>query len=293
MFKYYLYKFGQFCVNRLSLRTAYRIAMLLSDLHYLWSPRDCRAVHHNLQAIAHNSDNLHKRSREVFRNFGKYLVEFFRMSQEVNQDFIKQHVKVSNLDRLEQVLQRGKGGIILTAHIGNWELGGVILSTLGYPSMAIALPHKERPVNDLFNRQRESRGMLIVQINQAVRRCLETLRDNKLVAVLADRDFTASGEVINFLGRDTLIPKGAAIFAAKTGAGIIPTFLVREGEDQFHLFLEEPIYPPQECEGEVTLEVLVPIIKKYAAVIEEKVRQYPTQWLMFREFWVKNNTRPA
>ena len=284
MFKFFFYKFGQFCVHRLPLQLAYKIAVFISDLQYYFSPRDRKAVTNNLIVILSTNDDVSSRVKEVFRNFGRYLLEFFRMAKFLNKDYIKKNVKIENLHYLDDILKKGKGGIILTAHIGNWELGGVIMSMLGYPIVAVALPHKERPVNDLFNSQREARGVAVVQTNGAIKKCIEALRQNKMVGLLADRDFGLTGEVMDFLGKKALIPKGPASFSEKTGAPILPTFLIREKEDLFTLTIEEPIYPPKEG---TEREILLAIMKKYTSIIESKIREYPTQWLMFRKFWIE------
>ena len=86
------------------------------------------------------------------------------------------------------------------------------MGMMGY-SHLIALPHKERPVNDLFNKQRTARGRCSAQ--SSVHRCLSVV-SNKAVAVLADRDFTNNGEIINFLGRD-VDPEGRGDFCLKPG----------------------------------------------------------------------------
>lgn len=284
MFKYLFYKIGQFLVQSLPAKAAYNFAVFVSDLQFYFSPRDRRAVRNNLRVILKSSTNMNKDTREVFRNFGRYLLEFFRMSKMIDKKYIEEHVRIKNLGYIDQVLKHNKGGIILTAHIGNWELGGIIISMLGYPMVAVALPHKERPVNDLFNSQREARGVKIVQTNGAIRKCIETLKENKLVALLADRDFGVTGVAMDFLGKKALIPKGPAIFAQKTGSPILPVFFTREEDDKFNLIFEEPIFPPQEGKEE---EVIASLMKQYAAIIEKKILEYPTQWLMFRTFWIK------
>ncbi len=287
MLRFYIYKFGQFCVHHLPLFLAYRIANILSDLHYYFSFRDRRFVKNNLKIILQSQENIPFLAREVFRNFGKYLVDFFRMQKTLDGNYIKQFVKIKNIERFEEALRKKKGAIMLTAHIGNWELGAAVLSLLGYPVVAVVLPHKERPVNDLFNDQRQTWGITIVSSNGALRKCLESLKEGKLVALVADRDFTSSGLEMDFLNKKALIPKGAAVFCAKTGAPIIPIFFIRNGDDSFTLEFEELIYSPEIQEDTVSEEVLLAIMKKYTAVIENKIRQYPTQWLMFREFWIK------
>ena len=223
MFKYYLYRFARFLVNRLSLVMSYKLGVILSDIQYVCSFRDRRAVRNNLKRILLACPggmppgvDLSAMTREVFRNFGKYLVEFLRMDGMVNQDFIARRVKIENIDRIARALEKGKGAIIMTAHIGNWELGAVLLNMLEYPLMAVTLPHKERPVNDLFNHQREVHGITVVATHNAIRKCMEQLKSNKIIAIVGDRDFTVKGgELIDFLGAKALIPKGAAIFSKK------------------------------------------------------------------------------
>lgn len=285
MFKYYLYRFARFLVNRLSLAMSYKLGVILSDIQYVFSFRDHRAVRNNLKRILPPGADLEAMTREVFRNFGKYLVEFLRMDGMVDKDFIARRVKIENIDRIDQALGKGKGAIIMTAHIGNWELGAVLLNMLGYPLMAVALPHKERPVNDLFNHQREVHGITVVATNNAIRKCVEQLKSNKVIAIVGDRDFTVKGgELMDFLGAKTLIPKGTAIFSRKTGAPILPTFLIREADNTFRLSILEPLFPPADEEGVPEEEAIRGIMRQYLAVIEDQIRRYPAQWLLFREF---------
>ena len=79
-----------------------------------------------------------------------------------------------------------------------------------------------------------------------------------------------------------MIPRGAAVFSMSTGSPIIPVFLIRDAQDHFLMRFEEPIYPVKAGSEK---ETLLSIMKKYTALIETKVREYPTQWLMFRRFW--------
>ena len=274
-------------MNHLPLRLAYRIAGVLSDIHYCFSFRDKRAVKSNLQVILGSEKNMSFLAREVFRNFGRYLVEFFRMKTTLDTEYIKKNIQTINVDRLHQVLEKKKGGILLTAHIGNWEMGAAVMSLLGYPVVAIALPHKERPVNDLFNTQREACGIAVIPTNVAVRRSLEALKENKFIALVADRDFNANGLEMDFLGKKALIPRGAVVFSVKTGAPIIPCFLIRNPDDSFTLELDDIIFPLEVMEDNVPEETMLTVMQQYIAVIEKKIRQYPTQWLMFRKFWIK------
>ncbi len=285
MIQYYLYKLGQFLVQHLPLRLSYQVAGFLSDIHYYLSARDRRYVKNNLRVILPApiaDDELARLSRQVFRDFAKYLIDFFYATGKIDKAYIEKNVTIKNLEYLPQVLKKGKGAIVLTAHVGNWELGGFIISRLGYPLIAVALPHKERSVNNLFNEQRQSQGLTIVPNNVAIRECIRGLRGNRLVALLGDRDFNATGEIMDFFGKKTRIPKGPAAFALKTGAAIIPAFLTREENDRFTLTIEPPIYPPENPTEQTEKEILGQCVK----IIEGAIRRNPTQWYMFQKFWV-------
>jgi lauroyl/myristoyl acyltransferase len=288
MARFLLYKIAQFIVNTLPLPWAYGFAGFFSDLQYTFSPEDRRNVRANLKVIL-NQDTVEEHLvREIFRNFGRYLVDFFRMVRYMDQDFIKKSIKCEGVEYVQEVLKRGKGAIIITAHIGNWELGGVLMSKYGFPILAVALPHKHPWVNSLFNTQREKSGMPVVPPSVAVRRCLEKLRANESIPLVADRDFGPHGLEMEFLGRPTLLPKGPAVLSLKTGAGIIPTFLIRNADGTFTMSFEKPVYAPYiDDQTTVSDEVLRGIINQYIKVIEAKIRQYPSQWLMFRKFWIQ------
>lgn len=287
MLRFLLYKIGQWIVNFLPLQVAYAFARCLSDLQYTVSFVDRRNVRANIRKIL-NQDKVDERLvRGVFRNFGRYLVEFFRMVRDVDDKFIAEKVKCEGLSRIKEVLGKGKGAIIVTAHIGNWELGGNIIRKLGYPMLAVALPHKHNLVNNLFNQQREKCGISVVLPQNAIRKFLEKLKSNESVALVADRDFGTHGLVMNFFGYPTLLPKGPAVLSIKTGAGIIPSFFLYNPDGTYTLSFHQPVYPLEINDQTVSDEMLKNTISQYITVVEEKIRQFPDQWLMFREFWIK------
>ena len=94
---------------------------------------------------------------------------------------------------------------------------------------------------------------------------------------------------MDFLGKRTLLPKGPALFAIKSGAPLVPTFFIRNDDDTFTLTLSEPVYPEfVNGEGQISEEVLKSMMKRYVGVIENIIRRYPGQWLMFRPYWIKD-----
>jgi KDO2-lipid IV(A) lauroyltransferase len=285
MLNYIFYRTGQFIALSLPLKVAYLVAVFISDVNYAFAHKDRRAVWENLKAIfPEKSDREIRRIRiRMFRNFAKYLADFFRF-QEIDREYIKKNIHIENVHYFAEALSKGKGVVVLTAHLGNWELGGIVIALLGYPFWVVALPHKDKKVNEFFNFQRESKGVKVIQLGKAVRASLNILKQNGMVALAGDRDFTAKGVVLDFFGKPTFLPEGPAAFSLRTGAPILPGFMLRNPDDSFTLSMEKPIEfnPTQDKEKDIKN-----IITQYKTLIENYIRKYPNQWYMFRRFWIE------
>jgi KDO2-lipid IV(A) lauroyltransferase len=283
MFKFLLYKIAKKIALILPLKFAYRLAIFLADLHRLFSPADRIAVRSNLEVIFPGIDRkkLKIYMRDIFRNFAKYLVDFFRFPI-IDKDYIKKNVDIVNLDIVDQALAKGKGVIAVTAHIANWELSGVTMAILGYPIAAVALSHQYGPTNRFFIEQRECKGIKIIPFGKAAFQCIEALKKNQILALVGDRDFGQSGIMMDFLGKPTLIPKGPAAFSLKYGVPLVVGIMIRKDNDKFRLIYEGPL-EIETC-GDKEKD-LVNLTKKYVSIFERYIREYPQQWLIFRKFW--------
>ncbi len=284
MVAYCLYRLGQNIALSLPVKWSYAIARGICDVRALLAWKDCRAVRANLQAIfpEKSKRQIVALQRLMFRNFAEYLVDFFRFPK-VDRAYIQQYVHVENIEYLDQAIAKGKGVILLTAHIGNWELGGAILGLLVYPVWAVALTHKNQKVNTFYNSQRLSKGINVIALGKAVRQCLRLLNQKQIIALVGDRDSTEHGQVVDFFGKPALFPSGAAAFAVKSGAVIVPGFVTRNGDDTFTLRFE----PPLEYDAKhYSHNGMHQIMDEYKSIIETYIRHYPEQWYMFRQFWI-------
>ena len=265
-------------------RVSYVLACGLADIFYYFSPGDRGAVVNNLKTVFGSSagdKNIGVIAREVFRNFAKYLVDFFR-SNKIDKDYLERNVKVEGVRNIDDARAMGKGVIILSAHIGNWELGAAVTSMIGYPINVVVLTHKNKRINDFFTGRRLMGNVKPIEMGASLKSCYRALRGNELVALLGDRDFTRSGIPVDFFGRKAIMPKGPATFSYRLGAPIVPVFLVREPDDTFKFFVEKPIICPPGLDEKTAVKELT---VKCLAVIESCVKKYPTQWFVFRNIW--------
>lgn len=284
MCQFLIYKLGQTLALALPLEAGYPIAAFIAKLQFIFSRKDRLVVYGNLRAVFPSKDEkeINRIAKAVFVNFAKYLVDFFRF-EKLDKKFLGEKIRVVGRDNLDNALKEGKGVIALTAHIGNYELGGAVISLLGYRFNAVALDHKNKSVNDFFIGQRARTGVKVIPLGSALRKCYEALNKGEVLALVGDRDFSNHGVVIEFFGRKALIPKGPAAFYTRTGASIVPGFLIRMPDDTFELRFEKPILYKMTGDMEADEKRVTGLCVE---AIEDYIKRYPSQWYMFRRFWL-------
>ncbi|MFA7115309.1 MAG: lysophospholipid acyltransferase family protein [Candidatus Omnitrophota bacterium] len=275
----YIFLFFRIFALTLPRSFSYAVIKFFALLKYYICPKDRRAVLYNLEPLVKDVKERKKCAKEVFVNFGYYLVDFLRYSK-FNKSFIDRFVTIEGLNNLEQASKAGRGVVFLSAHLGNYELGGAVCASLGHSFSAVALPHKNKGVNDFFNNQRAMVGIDIIPTGMAVKRCYSLLRQGGMLGLVGDRVFIGDGIEVDILNRKCLLPKGPAVFSVKTLAPIVPSFFVRENKYFYKLIFEKPIYP---CNDNKEYKY---ILDEYAEVLGTYIKQYPQQWYIFQKHWL-------
>lgn len=172
--------------------------------------------------------------------------------------------------------------IALTAHIGNWELAGVVTSILGYKICAVVIPYLTPKITEIYKKIRESKGVEVIFTGSNPKDFVRFKKENKVFAILGDRVFTEKGVIVDFMGKKAIFPRGPATLAIKLKTEFIAGFLVREN-NKYRLFFEKIDYPPPDLDEEKRIDYLLyQSVKK----IENVILKYPTQWLNFQDIWV-------
>lgn len=283
MFEYGAYWLADFISRTIPRHVAYWFALRLSDLYYFFERRGRGAVMANLKQVMAfkgwypTERELRLTARTTFQFFGKYLVDFFRF-QRLDEADIRRLVVIEHPEYIEQAYRAGKGVIAVTAHLGNWEIGGAVLAGLGYPINVVALRQPSAKLNDFFQKHRRKRGMVVMPLGASVKRLLGALRQKEFVALLADRDYSEHHDFSMLCGAPACLPRGAAWLAEKTGAVIMPGFVLRNEDDTFLMKMYPPIMPvPGMPRDEIQ--------RKISRVLEEAISAYPHQWFMFQKVW--------
>jgi KDO2-lipid IV(A) lauroyltransferase len=215
----------------------------------------------------------------TFYNFSRYLIDFLKIRNNDGQ-FFQRHLKGENINLIDKALNCSPGGaIILTIHLGNWELGGGYLHFLGYNLFAVALEHSVKYVERIFNRQRKNLGINELPFKDSFKICRELLRSKNLVALLCDRDFTLNYYSTTLFGKTAYIPKAPFLLALRTKVPMVFGVTVREGND-YKVIMEKILEFKHYRHQEIPI-----LVAEVAKIIEKYVLAYPEQWFFFYRFW--------
>ena len=230
------------------------------------------------QGIGGDDKALEAIGTRCYENLGRGLVEYLRFPL-LTKEFVLETVKAVGRESLDSALTRGRGVMAVTGHFGDWELMGAAFSLMGYPvHLLVGEQHNQR-VDDTMNAYRQVAGVGIIPMGVAMRRVLQTLRKNEIVALLSDQDAHEEGVFVDFLGKPASTPKGPAAFALKTGAAMLPAFIVREGKTGKHtVYFESAIYPNE-------TSTIYSLTKDYTDKLESYIKQYPDHWFWPHRRW--------
>ncbi|MFH1904553.1 MAG: lysophospholipid acyltransferase family protein [bacterium] len=221
---------------------------------------------------------LKKIARETYKNLGKTLLEFLQLPR-MNGTRIRRIVDTSQLCKIGHILEKGEGAILLGAHFGNWELLGAAFGLLGYPINAIGRLSDNRKIGNTIDRYRRLVGMKVIQKNDPIRKVFRALSNNELVAILMDQNTRKDMVFTDFFGSPAATAKGIAVFALRTGAPVVPAFIVRERKHH-RILIGNPIYAHSSENSDSDIQKYT---AQFSKVIESYIRQYPDQW-----FWLHN-----
>jgi KDO2-lipid IV(A) lauroyltransferase len=184
---------------------------------------------------------------------------------------------------VEGILAEGRGLLILIAHIGAYDLFGMLASELfGFPIHIIAKPIRNPGVHRFWNEVREGAGVHVIASHQAYRPALKALKGGGIVGFMLDQNRPAGqGVFVPFFGRPASTTPGLALLSYHSKAPVLPAFLVRGADGTHTVVAGEAIAPPA-AHDEATLKDYT---ARYTAVIEEMVRRDPSQWLWLHKRW--------
>jgi KDO2-lipid IV(A) lauroyltransferase len=224
----------------------------------------------------------------VYRSLGRQLVEFCRMSRYTPAN-TERWIRTEGLFNYTAARDRGKGVLVLTGHLGAWELSSFYHSLMGHPMGMVIRRLDNRHLDAYVNSIRCMYGNKVLHKDDFARGLLTAMHKGETVGILMDTNMTPpQGAFAKFFGKEACTGTGLARVALKTGATVLPGFMVWEAEEhKFVLHFGPPI--EFEVTGDLEADVLA-ATQQCNDVLEAWIRRYPDQWLWIHRRW---KTRPA
>lgn len=226
--------------------------------------------------------------RGEYQKLGWLLAEFCKM-RGYTRESASRFIRYEGLQHFTGARERGKGVLVLTGHLGAWELSSYYHSLMGMP-MGMVIRRLDNPLVDrLVNRIRCLHGNRVIHKDDFARGLIAAMHAGETVGILMDTNMTPpQGVFVPFFGVEACTASGMARVALRTGAAVVPGFLLwEESERRYVLYFGPEIAPVETGDGE---RDALENTARFTAVIESYVRSYPDQWLWMHRRW---KTRPA
>ncbi len=236
--------------------------------------------------------DLQSLCRKNFCNFGRMLADYFYCASKEPAAIRALLSDWHGIDRLKDALALGRGAVLATAHLGNWELGGALLALDGWPINVVTLEEPSTELTEMRDAYRRRLGIRTIAVGRdkfAFIGLMQALRRNEIVCMLVDRPYAETGTPVELFGHATCFSSGPALLSQHTGAAVVPAFVLRTASGRYQAFTEpavalEPSFDRQDCIASNT--------QRIATVFESIIRSHPEQWFNYVPIW-KNETAPA
>lgn len=267
---------------RLGVRLGGRIGFLL---YYLLRRERERSLE-NLR-IAYGTDKSDQECRQIirknFQNLGKALIEILNF-QKLKSHQIESLVTIEGEEYLREAESEGKGIILVTGHIGNWELMAAAISLRGYQLHVIASPLYDPRIDEWIIRLRSRFNVETISRGSpsSSKKILNVLRKREVLGLLIDQDTHVNGVFVNFFNKKAYTPAGAAQLALRSDAVTLMCFITRLPNDQHRITIEKPLTLINTSDTGKDIEMNTAL---FTSRIEEHIKYYPDQWVWMHRRW--------
>lgn len=216
-------------------------------------------------------------ARRMMRSYNRMMYEFFRLPH-VGREELLASVEVVGKEHLEAAMARGRGVILASSHIGNWELAAVMVAQWGYTLHAVAGVQMGRWLSGAVRETKSELSIVTVSPEDGFRKLLRALEHNDPVALVVDGDIYQHGVDVEFFGRPYSFPAGPGVLAQRTGAQVICGYCERVSRGRFRIVMERALDP-------ATFPNTATLNQAVASTIERHIREHLDQWCIFRPMW--------
>jgi len=229
-----------------------------------------------------SEQEVNELARKAYAHLGRSSIETALLPSIGQKGVLEMVESVEGFELVEDAISRGKGAVLVTGHLGNWELAGAYVAARGVP-MDVIVRTQANPLFDAYiNETRGTLGMTVVRDYEAARRTPRSLREGRAVAFVSDQGVMGlASTFVPFFGRPAKTPRGAAVFAMKYDTPTLFVTALRQASGRYRVSVERvPIIRTGNREADVDA-----IVANYTAILERWVRSAPEQYFWHHRRW--------
>ena len=256
---------------------------LLGLIFYALAIPHRRLVQRNVQFCypEWSAKEVRELSRRIFMNFGITLLEMFQ-STFMSPEEVFNRLRVVGEENFSQAFKSNRGIVIVSAHMGNWEVGLHITNYYGKPMLGVAARTRYGWADILLSRSRNRLGNLIIDKKGALPKMTEGLRRGEVIGMLIDQSRREHGVEVEFFGRKATASPAAALLALRCKSLLLPAFCVRGNDGELTIQVKTPFEPTKT--GDLRRDIQSNT-QRMIDIVEQMVRKYPDQWFWLLKPW--------
>ena len=226
---------------------------------------------------------MRRLARRSLMHMGSVAAETIYIPRLISVETWQRYAVLEGYRQVLQPILAGRGAIVVTGHLGNWELGAAVMAALGFPIFAIARPPSNPFVARRVRQVRQAYGQELIDKRGALDAMEEVLQQGGVLGFLADQHAGRTGLWVDFLGRPASTHKAVALLAIRMNVPILVTYACRTGRGfRYVLRVAEAIQPADYADDPRALEH---ITQRYTTALGRAILDYPEQWLWAHRRW--------
>lgn len=272
-------------IRRLSVNAAWNLGTFIGKSLYFFKLRSNIAFV-NLDIVYGDSKSASEKNdiyKASLKNFGHVIVNYPRLPF-AGEAFWANHCELTNEEVLKTAINRKKGVLFVGGHIGMWDMAGGKVGMSGYPTSVVAKKIGNPVINRFVADARSSMNMGQIANKNTMARILESLKRGEAIVLAIDENMKKErGVFVDWMGKPASSVKSTAYIAKKSGAAVVPGFMIQKGPDTFQVILGEELAwldCPEDLEQELLMNT-----QNQARAVQEIILQYPELWFWIHKRW--------
>jgi KDO2-lipid IV(A) lauroyltransferase len=285
---YWISRMGARLGKYLPTRVWYALLTPFADIAFVIMRRHRRALIANLARVV-GEDEARPTAKRVFRNFARYVVDFYQLPR-LDKAVLKRRIDFDDWEKLNDAMAEGKGGLFITLHLGQAELGGAAMAAYDSPLHVVAETMPYPPMDEFIQQLRSDLGMKVIPANKATMGVLRCLNRGGGLAMMVDAVEPGDGVMVDFFGAPAEFSTAPARIALRTGSRVMPGVVARQPHDPTRLAPIIDFDVRYDTTGDEEADVRA-LTQAIATSLEKQVRRFADQWFAFRPVWNGNVPR--